>query len=231
MPDCNVSNSDQVQAWQDRRRSPARSTEGICSSRYQENGWQPGSSFGGSRFVTPRKGYRRSSRHSTRSSRGGRGRCIASRRRRLSRLLRLSEDWLAGEDDPPLPGLPPWLPSATAVQIPWPDSWRLSSDLEPTLDENLALYRPGAAPGFDPPRYQLEWGYLAERVIEAWKRDIEAGSQEALQAIGRLQPGVLGEENWLWVIRCVARGLGLVWWRYRALTRSPAPDVPPGTWI
>ena len=162
---------------------------------------------------------------------GGTRRCRASRRRRLSRLLRLSEDWLAGEDDPPLPGLPPWLPSATAVQIPWPDSWRLSSDLEPTLDENLALYRPGAAPGFDPPRYQLEWGYLAERVIEAWKRDIEAGSQEALQAIGRLQPGVLGEENWLWVIRCVARGLGLVWWRYRALTRSPAPDVPPGTWI
>ena len=31
----------------------------------------------------------------------------------------------------------------------------------------------------------------------------------------------------MWVIRCVARGLGLVWWRHRALTPMCPPDMPP----
>jgi hypothetical protein len=145
-------------------------------------------------------------------------RCRSSRRTRLAGLLRCTEAWLGGEDVSPF-GLPPWH-SSDAGEERWPL----------VIDENFILRRLTAdghyaGPTKETPRYELRALYLGEKIVLAWRRDIEAGQQEAQDAIERLIGGSSNEDSWLLVLRLVQRLIACGWWR-RLLISRPNSAVP-----
>lgn len=118
-----------------------------------------------------------------------------------------------------MPGLPPWEVSAVSPERA-PRHVRLSAD------ENWTFYRSDGPPA-EPPQYLLEWGFLAQQIVEAWQRDLATGSAEAETALRRFRPGEPGELHWRWIILCVERALSLVRWRSAAFIPIPMPEVPP----
>ena len=102
-------------------------------------------------------------------------RCRQSTLDKLSSLLKYPADWLSGRAD----GLPDTVWTAQSRESGFPY----------LIDENFFFHRnPDGTPELpfrrwdlsdNPPAYQLASWDLSERIIEAWKRDISMGSEEA----------------------------------------------------
>jgi hypothetical protein len=140
-------------------------------------------------------------------------RCRHARRRRLAATLGVADEWLGGADVPPIAGLP----AGTAWTIDGVDT-RLA-------DENFSMFSIGDAAL--PPAYQLQWVRLSERVLEAWRRDIAAGIEDA-QTLAELFPGQDADagDPTLTVSRLLQRALGAMWWRRRLLLPIRVPEAP-----
>lgn len=152
------------------------------------------------------------------------GRCRLRTRRNLARALEVSESWLSGSPDAPLPGLAPWAvhPGVRDPELPF----QLDENLfRFPLEWNLEDAEERAA------RYQLAWTEVAELMINAWERDIENGVPEAKWALEMLRPQESGAPRVQWeeVIRGLQRLLSLAWWGPAVMTIiHELPERPEG---
>jgi transcriptional regulator with XRE-family HTH domain len=141
-------------------------------------------------------------------------RCRHARRRKLAGTLGVSEEWLGGANVAPFDGLP-----SGSV-------WTMDGRGAPIVaDENFNRFVLEDAQL--PPAYQLYWSDLTQRVVEAWQRDVEAGTEDA-RTLAELFPrdANSGGPEAASVSQLVRRGLGAFWWRRRLLLPIALPAAP-----
>ncbi len=144
-------------------------------------------------------------------------RCYESLREKLAALLELPAGWLGGETDL-VPSLTPWLPYP-GEKAPPPRmidenlvARRVPTDGDATLRSSL------------PPRYQLAAHQLGQKILGAWKRDIERGNKEAKEALRLLAVGQWKKRDWDRAAMLITRLLSAFWWRRLFLKPPPLPE-------
>ena len=110
--------------------------------------------------------------------------CRQSTLDKLSSLLKYPADWLSGRAR----GLPDtvWTAQSRESGFPYAIDQNLLFHRNPDGTPELPFQRGGL--NHDPPAYQLASWDLSERIIEAWKRDISMGNEEAATAWDGLRP-------------------------------------------
>lgn len=82
--------------------------------------------------------------------------------------------------------------------------------------------RPDAANGAAP-RYQLAAHEISQEIAKSWKRDIEAGNQEAKAALSKLAEGRWKKNPWDRATMLVTRLVSAFWWRRLLLKGTALP--------
>lgn len=139
-----------------------------------------------------------------------------SRLRGLSAFLHVSEAWLSGEDQAPVDGLPPWDLGSPVI----PGEFGFHSD------ENFIRHRLDRKVS-DAPLYQLAWARMVERVIRAWKRDLEEGVPAAQSAIDLIQGAYPDLKLWSAVSLAVQRLMAVGWFRQVCLLPADHAEGAP----
>ena len=147
-------------------------------------------------------------------------RCRQSTLNKLASLVAYPEDWLSGRAD--------WLPDTV---------WTAQSQEpgHPYLMDGSFLFRrnPDGTPELpwqqglnpDPPAYQLAGWHLSERIIEAWKRDLSIGNEDAARAWDGLRRYDLFSEDGMHVRHAVQKLLALASWGKLFMLRRGPPLV------
>ena len=95
------------------------------------------------------------------------------------------------------------------------------------LDENLARYPLdwiGEKAAESAARYQLAWSEIAEQVVRAWSRDLEAEKEDARKGMELLcaDPQLDSDQaDWGQVLVSLQRLMSLHWWRHAMLEFPP----------